>query len=441
MQKLGVIPESQQQRHQGRTGFDGGGDGGFCLNIPRGLSRGINLPPCLQASPLSSLSPLSPSPTSPPSPHSPPSLPLPAYVAITTIGCKVQRLTPARLVQQFKNKLVVVLGDSRLTPARLVQQFKNKLVVVLGDSVSKNLADSIKCTLHAANPRSIKTFRLASGKTELAGTWIPRYNIRFVSVFSTHLNNATSLEGQPNAQDIKALSQQPESLESVGGRSTDRNGTAEGIARSANTVERIETMANQQSQRIDLDQLDPRVVDLLPLADIIIFQATNWWYSPSNQYYLKNRRVNLTRSNAYAIGLTTLRNYVTRSALAAARGLKGFKGKAVLLGASPSHYNIPVPGVKPGFCEVQEMMTLPQTVDFRRSDVKTNVFREVQRRVLRDSVIRYVDVGPMSDWRPDGHLQNWIVSSGSTKKNDCLHWCEAGVTDAWLEMVHNTLLF
>ncbi|CAI5511988.1 unnamed protein product [Closterium sp. Naga37s-1] len=86
-------------------------------------------------------------------------------------------------------------------------------------------------------------------------------------------------------------------------------------------------------------------------------------------------------------------------------------------------------------------MTLPQTVDFRRSDVKTNVFREVQRRVLKDSVIRYVDVGPMSDWRPDGHLQNWIVTSSSTKKNDCLHWCEAGVTDAWLEMVHNTLLF
>ncbi|CAI7822515.1 unnamed protein product [Closterium sp. NIES-53] len=162
----------------------------------------------------------------------------------------------------------------RLTPARLVQQFKNKLVVVLGDSVSKNLADSIKCTLHAATPRSIKTFRLASGKTELAGTWIPRYNVRFVSVFSTHLNNATSLAGQPNTQDIKAMWQQPESLESVGGRSADKNGTAEGIARSADMVERIETMANQQSQRIDLDQLDPRVVDLLPLADIVIFQAS-----------------------------------------------------------------------------------------------------------------------------------------------------------------------
>ncbi|CAI5457718.1 unnamed protein product [Closterium sp. Yama58-4] len=331
----------------------------------------------------------------------------------------------------------------RLTPTRLVRQFKNKLVVVLGDSVSKNLADSIKCTLHAATPRSIKTFRLASGKTELAGTWIPRYNIRFVSVFSTHLNNATTLEGQPNAQDIKALWQQPDSTESTGGRGTDTNGTAEGIARSAaDRVERIETMANQQSQRIHLDQLDPRVVDLLPVADIVIFQATNWWYSPLNQYYLKNRRVNLTRNAAYALGLTTLRDYVTRSALAATRGLKGFKGKAVLLGASPSHYNIPVPGVKPGFCEVQEMMTMPQTVEFRRSDVKTNVFRDIQRRVLRNSVIRYVDVGPMSDWRPDGHLQNWIVvTSGSTKKNDCLHWCEAGVTDAWLEMVHNTLLF
>ncbi|GJP47349.1 hypothetical protein CLOM_g6551 [Closterium sp. NIES-68] len=210
---------------------------------------------------------------------------------------------------------------------------------------------------------------------------------------------------------------------------------------SAPTAEGSETMANQQSQGIHLDQLDSRIVDLLPLADIVIFQATNWWYSTANQYYLKNRRVNLTRTAAYAIGLTTLRNYVTRSALVAARGFKGFKGKAVLLGASPSHYTIPVPGVRPGFCEVEERMTWPQTIEFRREDVKTNNFRAIQRRVLRGSVIRYVDVGPMSDWRPDGHLQKWITPGGSTQRNDCLHWCEAGVTDAWLEMVHNTLLF
>lgn len=272
----------------------------------------------------------------------------------------------------------------RLTPKRLLAQFRNKLVIVFGDSVSKNFAASVSCVLHAAAPKGIRDYRVERKGTMAYGVQIPRYNIRFVSVFSNWLTKATSLGGSQN--------------------------------------------------RIDLDQIDPEIVNLLPLADIVVFQATNWWFPPINKWYVGGKEQKLTKPAAYEIGLRTLRDHVVRS---------GFKGKAAMIGVSPSHYNLPVAGVKGGSCEVSSMLTWQQTTEVRKQDSTLRDFRSAQLKVLSGSPIRYVDVRPMSDWRPDGHIQKWSVKGGAppSKNNDCLHWCEGGVTDAWLEMLHNSLIF
>ncbi|GJP61755.1 hypothetical protein CLOP_g18892 [Closterium sp. NIES-67] len=270
----------------------------------------------------------------------------------------------------------------RMTPKRLLTRLRNKLVLVFGDSVSKNFAGSVACVLHAASPSSIQDFRVASGNTKAYGVKVPRFNARFASVFSNWLNQASGLGGSMN--------------------------------------------------RVDLDKIDPQITDLLPLADIVVFQATNWWFPAINKWYVGGKEQSLSKEAAYEIGLKTLRDYVAKS---------GFKGRAALLGVSPSHYK--VPGLKEGSCETSKILTAAQAQEFAKGDITGNKFREIQKRVLSGSPIRYVDVAPMSNYRPDGHVQKWMQKGGAPpgKRNDCLHWCEGGVTDAWLEMLFNNLLF
>ncbi|GJP41835.1 hypothetical protein CLOM_g1472 [Closterium sp. NIES-68] len=309
---------------------------------------------------------------------------------------------------------------SRLTPLRLLRALRNKLVLVLGDSVSKNLAASIACVLHAAasdpsaaadsaaaesaaasgagstagtgtgtaavttSAFAVQPFTIRRGSSAAEGIQLPSHGIRFASVFSKWL-----LAGR----------QMP---------------------------------TRKLQYRIDLDKIDQQVVDLLPLADIVVFQATNWWFWKENRWYQSGQElVTSSNADAYAIGLTTLRNFVTSS---------NFAGKAVVMGVSPSHYR--VPGLAKGSCSTNQKLDWNQTKKVMRIQKVAEAFREVQIKVLSDSPIRYVDVLPMSSWRPDGHVARWTTPGGAppNEKDDCLHWCEGGVTDAWLEMLYNTLL-
>ncbi|CAI5993179.1 unnamed protein product [Closterium sp. NIES-64] len=187
----------------------------------------------------------------------------------------------------------------RMTPKRLLTRFRNKLVLVFGDSVSKNFAGSVACVLHAASPGTIQNFRIANGNTKAYGVRVPSTNTRFASVFSNWLNQASGLGGSMN--------------------------------------------------RIDLDKIDPQITDLLPLADIVVFQATNWWFPAINKWYLGGKEQSLSKEAAYEIGLKTLRDYVVKS---------GFKGRVALVGVSPSHYK--VPGLKEGSCETSKILTAQQ---------------------------------------------------------------------------------
>ncbi|CAI5946626.1 unnamed protein product [Closterium sp. NIES-65] len=168
--------------------------------------------------------PASPSPFPSPSPRQP-------------AGCALQRMTPKSLLKRFSNKLVLVFGDSisknfagspagcalqRMTPKSLLKRFSNKLVLVFGDSISKNFAGSVACVLYAASPGTIQNFRIANGNTKAYGVRVPHFRTRFASVFSNWLNHASGLGGSMN--------------------------------------------------RVDLDQIDPQITDLLPLADIVVFQ-------------------------------------------------------------------------------------------------------------------------------------------------------------------------
>ncbi|CAI5478829.1 unnamed protein product [Closterium sp. Yama58-4] len=386
----------------------------------------------------------------------------------------------------------------QLTPQRLLNLFRNKTVVVFGDSVSKDLSTSLRCMLHAASP-NFSRFKLAGGQTRVWGEKVEPQNIRIVSLFSSHLNGIGFIPdaSQPPAaaaaagvgvgaganggasvasyaaaasatgrEEAKSEAARAVATEAAIARATTMAAAdaaeaasspvsravaaaaaatpgeageysaaavrAAGGTSSGKIPGRVSPQAQQQARRVFLDQIDPKIKDLLPKADIVIFQATNWWYAEDNQWFLGGKQQKISRNAAYAIGMATLRDHVVRS---------GFQGKVVVMGVSPSHYIVPVPGVKRGKCDINSRLDWNQTMEVRRMDSRSFEMRKVQLQVLRGSRLRYVDVLPMSFWRPDGHLSKWTVPGGGTGKQDCLHWCEAGVTDAWLEMLYNTLLY
>ncbi|CAI5535952.1 unnamed protein product [Closterium sp. Naga37s-1] len=321
-------------------------------------------------------------------------------------GCKVVQLTPPRLLTLFRNKAVVVFGDSvskdlstslrcmlprshhslaslsfhpplpfhttalgpwgcrvvQLTPQRLLNLFRNKTVVVFGDSVSKDLSTSLRCMLHAASP-NFSRFKLAGGETRVWGEKVEPQNIRIVSLFSSHLNDIGFI---PDA------SQPPSAAAAAAGVDAAAAG-AGGVGANGAGAGRGVAQAQQQARRVFLDQIDPKIKDLLPKADIVIFQATNWWYAEDNQWFLGGKQQKISRSSAYAIGLATLRDHVARS---------GFQGKAVVMGVSPSHYIVPVPGIKKGKCDVNSRLDWNQTKEARRMDTRSFEMRKVQLQVV-----------------------------------------------------------
>ncbi|CAI5505510.1 unnamed protein product [Closterium sp. Naga37s-1] len=290
-----------------------------------------------------------------------------AAAGATSRGSSVARKTSSTgKVARTPPRRAMLAGGLRLTGvSSLAELFRGKLVVVFGDSLSKNFAASLQCMLYVADSAAAKSYRLAQNKTAEWGVEFPSYKIRFVSVFSNWLNNATSLP--------------------------DKNGV--------------------EQHRIDLDGLDQRIKDVLPIADIVIFQATAWWLPPINRWYVNGTEVTMNATAAYARGLTTLRDYVAESSRSSGSG--GFKGRAVVMGVSPSHYNLPVRGVKKGKCNVTAMLTSAQTATVRGGDGALSDLRAIQQRVLGGSAVVYVDVKPMSDWRPDAHIQNWSVKDQS----------------------------
>ncbi|CAI5527644.1 unnamed protein product [Closterium sp. Naga37s-1] len=338
----------------------------------------------------------------------------------------------------------------QLTPQRLLNLFRNKTVVVFGDSVSKDLSTSLRCMLHAGSP-NFSRFKLAGGATRVWGEKVDPQNIRIASLFSSHLNNigfiphasqppaaaavganrvgagvganggasaasyatAASATGREEAESEAARAVATEAAiarattmaaaaaaaaeagsppvlraaaaaaaAATSGEAGESSATAAaaraaGGASSGNKPGRVSTQAQQQARRVFLDQIDPKIKDLLPKADIVIFQATNWWYAQDNQWFLGGRQQKITRNAAYAIGLASLRDFVARS---------GFTGKAVVMGVSPSHYIVPVPGIKMGKCDINTRLDWNQTKEVRRMDSRSFEMRKVQLQVLKASL-------------------------------------------------------
>lgn len=271
----------------------------------------------------------------------------------------------------------------RMTPNLFADALRNKVVMVAGDSVSRILASSVLCILSAAKRSQFRLSRRYFNGVGLPAFRSDYYNITVLRVFSNTLNQIGSVDG------------------------------------------------SRKAKRIDIDVVDPRIRGLLSSVDVAIFQAAAWWTNFANQYYVNNQRQDMDVLSAYSRAVTTLAKYLEDKSQ--------FKGRALLLSPSPSHYNLPdgVPAHS-GECQFNK----PFSPDLGASTWKQLWLRQMydtQKQALGNfTTLRFLDISRMSASRADGHLAN--AGKGPGMGDDCLHWCEAGVTDAWVEIIYNRLI-
>ncbi|CAI5998123.1 unnamed protein product [Closterium sp. NIES-64] len=156
----------------------------------------------------------------------------------------------------------------------------------------------------------------------------------------------------------------------------------------------------------------PRWTTVLPRTRAAIFTAGHWFFH-------EKRPPPLDRMwSAFAL---------TRDHLLSSN----YTGLALALSFSPVHTNkscaaatAPLAASTPAAALAN--VTAKSTIPARRA----------QRRVLRGSRLRLVDVTQMSRFRPDAHIR------GNTghEKLDCSHWCLPGVPDTWSNLVISHLL-
>eukprot|EP00897_Mesotaenium_endlicherianum_P008289 jgi/Mesen1/7489/ME000039S06702 len=192
-----------------------------------------------------------------------------------------------------------------------------------------------------------------------------------------------------------------------------------------------------KADEAELSKVDPRWGDWIDQVDIVLFQASRWYLQSTTTFRLKgHKQPRMSAAQAYARGMATVATFLAA---------RKWAGIAVLLSHSPSHYNLKpnVAKKKGSFCEAPFPLTPKQGTWTANRDRAKDLIA-VQRQVAaKYPIFRFADITSMTYLRPDSHLQNWFAQDGVTvpsQRDDCTHFCEAGVTDAWVEVVYNILL-
>eukprot|EP00271_Cylindrocystis_brebissonii_P000742 TRINITY_DN10967_c0_g1_i1.p1 TRINITY_DN10967_c0_g1~~TRINITY_DN10967_c0_g1_i1.p1 ORF type:complete len:400 (+),score=50.52 TRINITY_DN10967_c0_g1_i1:329-1528(+) len=279
---------------------------------------------------------------------------------------------------------------TRYTAARMAAKFPNQLFLVVGDSLAKNFYSSLACSLNSGRTKLVPGL---VANTSLSGLTYPKANLSMAFIGSQLLVAAT---WAPN-----------------------------GV----------------YGHTVNVAQVDPAWANYAMKASVIIFQSADWWFATTNTYYSNRRYLNGTSDlDAYAMGMNTVLRVLRRM---------GYWGRVIFLSVSPSHYVLPRGVPKNGsFCETNSPLNSTQLAYVEGRSNGTLQILSLQNRIFNVTASRpqamLLDVTTMSLERPDAHMQCWAHDGGVLppgNRDDCLHWCEAGVPDMWVEAVYNELLY
>eukprot|EP00270_Netrium_digitus_P003777 TRINITY_DN14547_c0_g1_i1.p1 TRINITY_DN14547_c0_g1~~TRINITY_DN14547_c0_g1_i1.p1 ORF type:complete len:369 (-),score=41.60 TRINITY_DN14547_c0_g1_i1:244-1350(-) len=270
---------------------------------------------------------------------------------------------------------------TRLTADGLSQFLAKKLVLTIGDSLSKNFASSVLCVMNSGRWK-LQPFNATYGDLNVTGLEHPVTGTRVTTILSLYLVNYTRRLDGFNAVDIAVL--------------------------------------------------DKTWTKMAKYADVIFISATRWWQSWPNVYERNNVSLPwMSTVEAYQEAFSNVNTYFRNIS---------FNGTVILLSHSPSHYVLP-PGIaKNGtFCETNSTLSSQQIGIVVKADDVDGLLG-AQKNVTMKGVgpLQLVDVTTMSLPRPDGHVQHYFTRNLGGK-DDCTHWCESGVVDAWLELAQQCM--
>ncbi|KAB2026108.1 hypothetical protein ERO13_D06G165000v2 [Gossypium hirsutum] len=261
-----------------------------------------------------------------------------------------------------------------------LKRFKGKKIMFIGDSLSLNIWQSLICMLHAAVPNS-RIIKQGLNNNTISAVTFQDYKISVMLFHSLYLVDVDE----------------------------------ERIGR----VLKLNSMRNGDHWKNN---------------DVLVFNTWLWWYRRGlkQQWDYVNDEGRITkdidRMTAFRTALTTWAKWVDSD-------VDTNRTKVIFQGISPSHYNGSEwnePGVRNCFKEMEPFngssaypVGLPEAA-YVVKDVISNIKKPVH----------LLDITALSQLRKDAHPSSYNAFKGM----DCTHWCVAGLTDTWNQLLYAALL-
>ncbi|KAK1360459.1 Trichome birefringence-like family [Heracleum sosnowskyi] len=265
----------------------------------------------------------------------------------------------------------------RFDGKKFLEQMKGKQIMFVGDSLSADHCESLLCLLHASVPNSNA---IQSVDDPVTTVLFQDYNVSvsvFHSLFLVDVENKT-------------------------------------IGRVLN----LDSLKNGENWKKN---------------DVLIFNTWHWWYrSGASQpwdYIEDDKKImkDMDRMVAFSKALRTWANWIDSD-------VNTQTTKVFFQGISPSHYNGTdwnEPGVTNCAKETEPISGSSYPGGLPEAAI---VVKQVLSKMTKP--VHLLDITTLSQLRKDGHPSSYNKYKGM----DCTHWCIAGVTDTWNQLLHASLV-
>ncbi|KAL0925162.1 hypothetical protein M5K25_003473 [Dendrobium thyrsiflorum] len=167
-------------------------------------------------------------------------------------------------------------------------------------------------------------------------------------------------------------------------------------------------------------------------ADLLIFNSWHWWprTGPTQPWdYIQDGNLivkDMDRTLAFSKALTTWANWVRST-------IDPYAKKVFYQGVSPSHYH----GNDWGESFLKSCSGESEPLDGSTYTYKPSPQEAIVKEIIPRELVTLLDITFLSELRKDAHPSKY---SGIRSRNDCSHWCLAGLPDTWNLLLYAFLI-